>query len=224
LEKILILTLFLTVKQLTECQSALQDTIIPEQIKQVEKYILQFNSKQVYSSNLHPERNSNVCPFQMPVIQQIRDHLKSQENGHNGSKSSDEELVKNDEERPVSEEEILESLGLKNVARTNDGKIDHGKLSMKDRMAIVRGMRKRRKKSTANEHAKKNEESINVEDNSDSNNEASISSSSEAAPETISESQYNGYVIDSEKYEAKPPIFDDSECNEIKVYTILHGN
>ena len=34
------------------------------------------------------------------------------------------------------------------MARTANGKIDHAKLSMKDRMAIVRGMRKRRKKGS----------------------------------------------------------------------------
>lgn len=106
------------------------DDVIPEQIKQVERYIIQFNEKQ------------------MPTIKKIRKLIKSQENGLNSSKSSEDDdiSVKTDDEKPVSEEDILESLGLKHVARTPDGKIDHAKLSMKDRMAIVRGMRKRRKK------------------------------------------------------------------------------
>ena len=77
----------------------------------------------------------------MPTIKKIRKLIKSQENGLNSSKSSEDDdiSVKTDDEKPVSEEDILESLGLKHVARTPDGKIDHAKLSMKDRMAIVRG-------------------------------------------------------------------------------------
>ena len=80
----------------------------------------------------------------MPTIKKIRKLIKSQENGLNSSKSSEDDdiSVKTDDEKPVSEEDILESLGLKHVARTPDGKIDHAKLSMKDRMAIVRGMLK----------------------------------------------------------------------------------
>ena len=80
----------------------------------------------------------------MPTIKKIRKLIKSQENGLNSSKSSEDDdiSVKTDDEKPVSEEDILESLGLKHVARTPDGKIDHAKLSMKDRMAIVRGMPK----------------------------------------------------------------------------------
>ena len=80
----------------------------------------------------------------MPTIKKIRKLIKSQENGLNSSKSSEDDdiSVKTDDEKPVSEEDILESLGLKHVARTPDGKIDHAKLSMKDRMAIVRGMQK----------------------------------------------------------------------------------
>merc|ERR1712012_1249759 len=90
-----------------------EDDTIPEQIKQVEKYIIQFNDKQI------------------PIIKKIRKLIKSQENGINSSKSSDDDMsVKADDEKPVSEEEILESLGLKHVARTPDGKIDHAKLSM----------------------------------------------------------------------------------------------
>ena len=95
----------------------------------MEQYIIQFNDKQT------------------PIIKKIRKLIKTQENGLNSSKSSDDDNpIRTDDEKPVSEEEILESLGLKHVARTPDGKIDHAKLSMKDRMAIVRGMRKRRKK------------------------------------------------------------------------------
>ena len=80
----------------------------------------------------------------MPTIKKSRKLIKSQENGLNSSKSSEDDdiSVKTDDEKPVSEEDILESLGLKHVARTPDGKIDHAKLSMKDRMAIVRGMPK----------------------------------------------------------------------------------
>ena len=78
--------------------------------------------------------------MQTPIIKKIRKIIKNQENGLNSSKSSDDDTsIKTDDEKPVSEEEILESLGLKHVARTPDGKIDHAKLSMKDRMAIVRG-------------------------------------------------------------------------------------
>ena len=86
--------------------------------------------------------------FQMPIIEKIRDIIKQNDNnGHNSSKSSDDDSSnKNEEDKFVSEEDILESLGLKNVARNSNGKIDHGKLSMKDRMAIVRGNRKRRRK------------------------------------------------------------------------------
>ena len=102
--------------------SCFQDDVIPGQIKQVEQYIIQFNDKQT------------------PIIKKIRKLIKTQENGLNSSKSSDDDNpIRTDDEKPVSEEEILESLGLKHVARTPDGKIDHAKLSMKDRMAIVRG-------------------------------------------------------------------------------------
>ena len=90
--------------------------------------------------NLHPLIWNPYLSLQTPIIKKIRKIIKNQENGLNSSKSSDDDTsIKTDDEKPVSEEEILESLGLKHVARTPDGKIDHAKLSMKDRMAIVRG-------------------------------------------------------------------------------------
>jgi len=172
-----------------------EDDMIPEQIKQVEKYIIQFNDKQI------------------PIIKKIRKLIKSQENGINSSKSSDDDMsVKTDDEKPVSEEEILESLGLKHVARTPDGKIDHAKLSMKDRMAIVRGMRKRRKKGallTELEGKKiKNEIGILDEDKSHPDGQSEG---------IVREGQYNGFVNSTnDKFHAVPPLYDGSDCNVIE--------
>lgn len=170
----------------------------------------------------------------MPIIKQIRELTKSQENGLNSSKSSDEDSssIKNDEDKQLSEEEILESLGLKDVARTAEGKVDHAKLSMKDRMAIVRGMRKRRKKgavaavnSPGNPlgppPSKKPAMAIGTpaitanEPETESNNETN------EALQLVNEDQYNGFVLESEKFEAKPPSYDDSDCNELEVKPII---
>lgn len=165
--------------------------------------------------------------LQMPIIEKIRVLIKSQENGQLSNKSSDDELnsVKVDDERPVSEEEILESLGLKEVPRTTDGKIDHAKLSMKDRMAIVRGMRKRRKRGPGPQpngqnanSGKKSTDKENCNDkDSDSNNEASNSSTSDTTLDLASEGHYNGYVCENETFEAKPPVFDDKDYILIEV-------
>ena len=55
---------------------------------------------------------SYINLIQIPIIKKIRKLIKSQENGINSSKSSDDDMsVKTDDEKPVSEEEILESLG-----------------------------------------------------------------------------------------------------------------
>lgn len=175
------------------------DDVIPEQIKQVERYIIQFNEKQ------------------MPTIKKIRKLIKSQENGLNSSKSSEDDdiSVKTDDEKPVSEEDILESLGLKHVARTPDGKIDHAKLSMKDRMAIVRGMRKRRKKGALmmEQEGKKSKNEIGIVDE----NEPNPDSLNVCGEGTIGEDQYNGFInTPSERFLAIPPTYDGSECNEIE--------
>ena len=162
--------------------------------------------------------------FQMPTIEKIRHIIKSQqENGHISSKSSDDDSFhKNEEDKPMSEEEILESLGLKNVARTANGKIDHAKLSMKDRMAIVRGMRKRRRKgglglaaSTAKKSGSPTPEEI------ETNNEDSAAASAEA--EKLNEGQYKAFVTEIEKFESTSPTQDDSDNNEVEVRFAILG-
>lgn len=164
----------------------------------------------------------------MPIIKQIRELTKSQENGLNSSKSSDDDSssVKNDEDRQVSEEEILESLGLKDVARTAEGKVDHAKLSMKDRMAIVRGMRKRKKKGLIHPPVgnplgppptKKPSIAIGTPTITANEPETESNNESNETLQLVSEDQYNGFVLDSEKFEAKPPSYDDSDCNELEV-------
>lgn len=170
-----------------------EDDVIPGQIKQVEQYIIQFNDKQT------------------PIIKKIRKIIKNQENGLNSSKSSDDDTsIKTDDEKPVSEEEILESLGLKHVARTPDGKIDHAKLSMKDRMAIVRGMRKRRKKGAflIEQEAKKSK--ITLDGNESNQNEQEDRG-------IVAEGQYNGFVNTAfEKFHANPPVYDGSDCSAVE--------
>ena len=102
---------------------------------------------------------------------------------------------------------------MKHVARTPDGKIDHAKLSMKDRMAIVRGMRKRRKKGaflTELEGKKiKNEIGILDEDKSHPDGQSEG---------IVREGQYNGFVNSTnDKFHAVPPLYDGSDCNVIEV-------
>jgi len=113
----------------------------------------------------------------------------------------------------VSEEEILESLGLKHVARTSDGKIDHAKLSMKDRMAIVRGMRKRRKKGAflIEQEGKKSKITIgSLDENESIQNELDDRG-------IVAEGQYNGFINASfEKFHANPPVYDGSDCNAVE--------
>ena len=112
-----------------------------------------------------------------------------------------------EEDKPISEDEILESLGLKDVARTASGKIDHAKLSMKDRMAIVRGMRKRRRKygvmpvnaGGAPKSPSPKEESIADEDLEDEF--------------VVPEGQYKGHVTEIVKFQAKLEDFVDDTCS-----------
>ena len=155
----------------------------------------------------------------MPTIKKIRKLIKNQENGLNSSKSSDDDIPnKIEDEKPVSEEEILESLGLKHVARTPDGKIDHAKLSMKDRMSIVRGMRKRRKKAALmlveqEANVKKSKTEIGTLDENGSDPHGN-----HAGDGIVSEGQYNGFIsTPTEKFQINPPVYDGSECTEIEV-------
>ncbi len=122
----------------------------------------------------------------MPLIEKIRELIKIE--SEQSKKSSDEDSLSSNKnlDEDLTEDEILDNLGLKNVARTSDGKIDHGKLSMKDRMAIVRGMRKRRKKMPGNSPNKTSEDAEDV-------------------IEDITEADINGFVHQLEKFEAKPP-------------------
>lgn len=111
----------------------------------------------------------------------------------------------------------MESLGLKNVARTVEGKIDHGKLSMKDRMAIVRGMRKRRRKLCTNGVIQAPQQPLPKKAGSpimNDDNETESNIEVNEASELIGENQYNGFVKENERFEAKPPFYDDSNCNE----------
>ena len=161
----------------------------------------------------------------MPTIKKIRKLIKSQENGLNSSKSSDEDVpIKIEDEKPVSEEEILESLGLKHVARTPDGKIDHAKLSMKDRMAIVRGMRKRRKKAAAAAASLLVEQEVKkcrTEDGTLDEKE-SDPDGHHAGQGIVAEGQYNGFISTAtEKFQTNPPVYDGSECTEVEVCTCI---
>jgi len=153
-------------------QNSPEDELVPQQIKQVEQFIVQFNEKQ------------------LPVIAKIRDIIKNQD--PQSSKSSDDDS-KYEDEKPISEEEIIANLGLKNVARTANGKIDHAKLSMKDRMAIVRGMRKRRKKGSNNGGLKKRSPSPEL--SGDPNEEQN---------DDFQDNQYKGHVTDIEKFQMTP--------------------
>ena len=101
----------------------------------------------------------------------------------------------------MSEEEILDSLGLKNVARTANGKIDHAKLSMKDRMAIVRGMRKRRKKGSNGILKKRSPSPELAGENPDPD-------------EPIHE--YKAHISDIEKFEANPPYVELKDNSELE--------
>ena len=162
------------------------DHDVPGQIKQIENYILQYNEKQ------------------MPTISRIRE-IVSNKSKENCQKSSDEdsEIRNEDIDKALSEEEILESLGLKNVARTSDGKIDHAKLTMKDRMAIVRGMRKKRKKILNSKKSCPSPGDDETCDNVIDDEEALLFYSSEAE-------QYKGFVTENQRFDAEPPeMFDD---------------
>ena len=166
-----------------------EDNVVPGQIQQVEKYILQYNDKQ------------------MPTICKIREIVSTVKSRENGPKSSDEdsEIKNEDIDKAISEEEILESLGLKDVARTSDGKIDHAKLTMKDRMAIVRGMRKKRKrilngtkKSSPSPGSDETGEDVTGEDESNTDDPAI--------------EQYKGFVTENEPFDAEPPeLYEDND-------------
>ena len=162
----------------------------------------------------------------MPTIQKIREIVNlpappepSTENSlETGSKSSEDEdslTGKNEEEKPLSEEEILESLGLKDVARTSDGKIDHAKLAMKDRMAIVRGMRRKRKRYTnANKKASSSPDQAVGEDLEEDILDGSLEEGGEVMD---SAKQYKGFVTDIEPFDTETPeFFDDLNLIEME--------
>ena len=165
------------------------DNVVPGQIQQIEKYILQYNEKQ------------------MPTICKIREIVgtKSRENGQ---KSSDEDLeIKNEDiDKAMSEEEILESLGLTDVARTSDGKIDHAKLTMKDRMALVRGMRRKRKKVLT---GKKSSPSPGDSETGDEVIGEDAPMTDALNPTT---ERYKGFVTENEPFDAEPPeMYEDND-------------
>ena len=148
----------------------------------------------------------SIFLLQMPTISKIREIIKKH------AKSSDEDpSTKNEDDKALSEEEILESLGLKDVARTSDGKIDHAKLGIKDRMAIVRGMRRKRKKML---NGKKSSASPDVE-NDDVTEEHPTESGQEEPIDSAP--QYNGFVSDNEPFNVEPPeMFADDQLVEIE--------
>ena len=162
----------------------------------------------------------------MPTIQKIREIVNlpappepSTENSlETGSKSSEDEdslTGKNEEEKPLSEEETLESLGLKDVARTSDGKIDHAKLAMKDRMAIVRGMRRKRKRYTnANKKASSSPDQAVGEELEEDILDGSLEEGGEVMD---SAKQYKGFVTDIEPFDTETPeFFDDLNLIEME--------
>jgi len=178
------------------------DKVVPAQIDQIEKLILQYNERQ------------------MPTIEKIREiiklgeHVQEEKAQPAVSKSSEDEdspTVKTDDEKPVSEEEILESLGLKDVARTTDGKIDHSKLAMKDRMAIVRGMRRKRKR--LNNGSKKS----SPEEGGDDEEEEEILDESIEEGNVVDNALYKGFVTEIEPFDTETPeLFDDHNLIEIE--------
>ena len=156
----------------------------------------------------------------MPTIEKIREiiklgeHVQEEKAQPAVSKSSEDEdspTVKTDDEKPVSEEEILESLGLKDVARTTDGKIDHSKLAMKDRMAIVRGMRRKRKR--LNNGSKK----LSPEEGGDDEEEEEILDESIEEGNVVDNALYKGFVTEIEPFDTETPeLFDDHNLIEIE--------
>ena len=156
----------------------------------------------------------------MPTIEKIREivnlgeHVQEENDQQAGSKSSEDEdspTVKTDDEKPVSEEEILESLGLKDVARTTDGKIDHSKLAMKDRMAIVRGMRRKRKRLTNGSKKSSPEEPDDEEE------EEILEESTEEGNVVDNALLYKGFVTEIEPFDTDTPeLFDDHNLIEIE--------
>ena len=130
--------------------------------------------------------------FQQPIIGKIRALVKSQTDQQSSKSSDDDEKV--------SEEDLIESLGLKDVARTSNGKIDHAKLPIKDRMALVRGMRKRKNKNLKNgTTAKKRSPSPeNSSEQQSPGGGATDASGDENA-------QYRAHISETTKFEVKPP-------------------
>jgi hypothetical protein len=97
-------------------------------------------------------------------------------------------------------------LGLKNVARTASGKVDHAKLSMKDRMAIVRGMRKRRRRGQLLTSTLSAKRSIRTPSPTSAPAAEAVSPETTASEASSSPDQYKGHVTEIERVEIQTPI------------------